>query len=165
MKNCNAKKFLSRNLAGFMLALATLAAVAQAAVPFGNLPLYFEADASARFLAQGPDTQFSIAPTVAQLVLKKSGATRTVQMQFVGANPSAQIYGDGGLPGKINYFLGNDPAQWRSSVPTFARVRVEGIYPGINLVYYGNQQQLEYDFAIAAGVSPSSIAIHFRWRG
>ena len=148
------------NLAGLLLGLTTLAAAAQTAVPFGNLPLYFEADSPARFLARGSDAQFSIAPTGAQLVLQKPGVMRAVQMQFLGANPQAQIHGDGGLPGKINYFIG-DSAQWRSSVPTFARVRVEEIYPGINLVYYGNQRQLEYDFAIAAGVSPSSIAIHF----
>ena len=161
MKNRSAKNFLSVKLAGLALGLATLAASAQTAVPFGNLPLYFEADSPARFLAQGRDAQFSIAPTGAQLVLQKPGATRAVQMQFVGSNPHAQIHGDNGLPGKINYLIGNNPAQWRSSVPTFARVRVEEIYPGINLVYYGNQQQLEYDFAIAAGVNPNAIAIHF----
>ena len=155
-------KNLSMKLAGIALGLAALTASAQTTVPFGNLPLYFEADSPARFFAQGRDAQFSVSPTGAQFVLQKSGAARAVQMQFVGANPSAQIYGDSGLTGKINYLIGNDPAQWRSGVPTFARVRVEGIYPAINLVYYGNQRQLEYDFAIAAGTNPNSIAIHFR---
>jgi hypothetical protein len=148
-------------LTGVMLGLAALTASAQTAAPFGNLPLYFEANSAAVFLANGCDAQFSVSPTGAQLVLQKSGATRAVQMQFIGTNPQAQICGDGGLPGKINYLIGGDPAQWRSGVPTFAKVRVEGIYPGINLVYYGNQRQLEYDFAIAAGANPDSIAIHF----
>ncbi len=65
------------------------------------------------------------------------------------------------MPGKINYLTGNNPAQWRAGVPIFAKVRVEEIYPGINLVYYGNQQQIEYDLTVAAGASPNSIAIHF----
>jgi Beta-propeller repeat len=154
-------KNLSMKLAGIALGLAALTASAQTIAPFGNLPLYFEADSAARFLAHGRDAQFSVSPTGAQLVLQKSDATRALQMQFIGANPQAQICGDSGLPGKINYFIGNDPAQWRSSVPTFAKVRVAEIYPGINLVYYGNQRQLEYDFTIAAGANPNSIAIHF----
>ena len=148
-------------LTGLMLGLAALTVSAQTAVQFGNLPLYFEASSPARFLAHGCDAQFSIAPDGAQLILQKSGATRTVQMQFTGANPLAQIQGDSELSGKINYLIGSNPAQWRSGVPTFAKVRVGEIYPGINLVYYGNQQQLEYDFTIAAGTSPDSIAIHF----
>jgi hypothetical protein len=154
-------KNLSMKLAGLAVGIAALAASAETTAPFGNLPLYFESDSPARFLAQGRDSQFSISPTEAQLVLQKSGATRAVQMQFIGANPQARIHGDSGLSGKINYLIGNDPAQWRSGVPTFAKVRVAGIYPGINLVYYGNQQQLEYDFTIAAGANPNSIAIHF----
>ena len=69
------------------------------------------------------------------------------------------------LSGKINYLTGNDPAQWRSGVPTFAKVRVEGIYPGVNLVYYGNQQQLEYDFTIAPDANPGFDCDPFRRRG
>ena len=72
-----------------------------------------------------------------------------------GCNSPAPIRrrhrGDAELPGKINYLIGNDPAQWHSGVAIFAKVRVEELYPGINLVYYGNQQQLEYDFTIAPG--------------
>ena len=84
-----------------------------------------------------------------------------MRMQFVGANPQAQIHGDAELPGKVNYLTGNDPAQWRTGVGMFAKVRIGELYPGINLVYYGNQQQLEYDFAIAPGANPDVIAIHF----
>jgi hypothetical protein len=154
-------KNLSIKIAGLALGLAALAVSAQTAVPFGKLPLYFEADSPARFVAHGRDSQFSVSPTKAQLVLQKPSSTRAMQMQFVGANSQAKIYGDSKLSGKINYLIGSDPAQWRSGVPTFAKVRVEEIYPGINLVYYGNQQRLEYDFGIAAGASPDSIAIRF----
>ncbi len=82
-------------------------------------------------------------------------------MQFVGANPAARIAGDQMLAGKINYFIGNQPAQWQTGMPTFAQVRVENVYPGVNVVYYGNQRNLEYDFNLAAGVNPSVIASAF----
>ena len=95
------------------------------------------------------------------LLRKNDGQTAAMQMQFLGADPQAQISGEAELSGKINYLVGNNPAQWRSGVPTFAKVRVEDIYPGINVVYYGNQRQLEYDFNLAAGMNPSVIAIRF----
>jgi hypothetical protein len=90
-----------------------------------------------------------------------SVSSRAVRLQFVGANPSARVTGEGELPGKINYFIGNDPAQWHTGVSTFTRLRVEEIYPGVNLVYYGNQQRLEYDFVVAPHADPAAIAIRF----
>jgi hypothetical protein len=156
-------KNLSTKLAGLALGLVTLTASAQTAATFGDLPLYFEAGAQNQFLARGRDAAFSVSPAGAEFALREnsSAAARSVQMQFLGANSRAQISGENELPGKINYLNGNDPAQWRSGVPTFSKVRVGEIYPGINLVYYGSQRQLEYDFTIAAGANPDSIAIHF----
>jgi len=64
------------------------------------------------------------------------------------------------LPGKTNYFIGNDPKKWRTNVPTYAQVRYHDVYPGVDLVYYGNQGgQLEYDFVVAPGADPSAIAL------
>jgi hypothetical protein len=65
------------------------------------------------------------------------------------------------LPGKINYLIGNDPAQWHTGVPTFSKVRYRNVYWGVDLVYYGNQRQLEYDFLVAPGADPQSIRIEF----
>jgi photosystem II stability/assembly factor-like uncharacterized protein len=65
------------------------------------------------------------------------------------------------LPGTVSYFVGNDPKQWRTEIPTYSRVRRKGIYPGVDLVYYGNQQQLEYDFIVAPGVDPGRIRLAF----
>jgi hypothetical protein len=154
------KKFLFAQFICLAVGLAALAAPAQTAASFGNLPLYFEGGSS-EFVARGRDAQFSISPTEAQFILQKSDSTGAVKMQFVGANPQAHIAGDARLSGKINYLTGNNPAQWRSGIPIFAKVRVAEIYPGIGLVYYGNQRQLEYDFSIAPGANPDSIAIHF----
>ena len=78
-------------------------------------------------------------------------------MRLLGANRSVRARGIDELPGKTHYFVGRDPAKWRTNVPTFAKVRYDGVYPGIDLVYYGNQQQLEYDFLVAPGADPAAI--------
>jgi hypothetical protein len=80
-------------------------------------------------------------------------------MSLAGANPQAKVSGLDELPGKSNYFIGNDPRKWRTNVPTYAKVRYEDVYPGVDLVYYGNQGQLEYDFVIAPGANPSPITL------
>ena len=81
-----------------------------------------------------------------------------LRMKLRNANYAARITGVDELAGTSNYFIGNDRAKWRTSVPTYAKVRYEGIYSGIDLVYYGNQRQLEYDFIVAPGADPRRIA-------
>ncbi len=140
---------------------------AQSLSALGNLPLYFEAGpvpatGPARFITRGCNYQFSLSPDEVQITLGKNGVKpAAMRMDFAGANPGAQMSGDSELPGKVNYLMGNDPAAWRTGVPTFARVRVEQLYPGVDLVYYGNQRQLEYDFTLAPGADPDLIKIHF----
>ncbi|SPE45766.1 conserved exported hypothetical protein [Candidatus Sulfotelmatobacter sp. SbA7] len=90
-------------------------------------------------------------------------ATRGVlRMKLRNANPAAKVTGQDELAGTSNYFIGNDPAKWRTNVPTYAKVKYEGIYSGIDLVYYGNQRQLEYDFIVAPGANPHRIAFDVR---
>src|SRR6267378_1289589 len=85
-----------------------------------------------------------------------------LRMKLRNANHAARITGVDELAGTSNYFIGNDRAKWRTSVPTYAKVRYEGIYSGIDLVYYGNQRQLEYDFIVAPGADPRRIAFDVR---
>jgi hypothetical protein len=81
-------------------------------------------------------------------------------MQLVGANAQTKVTGAEQLPGKANYFLGNNPSKWRTNVPTYAKVRYENVYPGVDLVYYGTQGgELEYDFVVAPGADPNAIAL------
>src|SRR5262249_23238379 len=82
-----------------------------------------------------------------------------VRMRVVSGNPAARAVGTEPLGTRVNYFLGNDPAQWHTNVPTFGRVMYEGVYPGIDLVYYGSNQQLEYDFVVAPGANPRQIQL------
>jgi hypothetical protein len=78
-------------------------------------------------------------------------------MKLHKANPSAEVVGVDEQVSRSNYFIGNDPKKWHLGVPTFAKVKFMNVYPGIDLVYYGNQPQLEYDFVVAPGANPDRI--------
>ena len=84
-----------------------------------------------------------------------------MQMELLASNSAPEIVGVDELPGKVNYFIGNDPRKWRTDVPTYAKVKYREVYPGVDLVYYGNQQHLEYDFVLAPGGDPQVIALNF----
>jgi hypothetical protein len=102
----------------------------------------------------------SISHTASPAPSLQPPAPSVVRMKLVGANPGAKVSGAAELPGKANYFIGNDPRQWRSNVPTYAQVKYRNVYPGIDLVYYGNQGgQLEYDFVVNPGADPNAIAL------
>jgi hypothetical protein len=82
-------------------------------------------------------------------------------MRLVGANPEPEVIGLEELPVKSNYFIGKDPAEWQTNVPHYAQVKYQGVYPGVDLVYYGNQGQLEYDFVVSPGGDPKVIQLAF----
>jgi len=84
-----------------------------------------------------------------------------LRLELVGGNRSAQVSGEQRLPGKSNYFIGANSRQWRTNVPQFGRVRYRGVYPGVDLVYYGDPGQLEYDFVVAPGADPGKIRWNF----
>lgn len=136
-------------------------------VDLSRLPLSFEpnqgqTDARVKFLARGAGYGVFLTADQAVLTLRSQAKpSSSVRMQLAGANPAAAVTGASQLPGKSNYFIGNDPAKWHSGIPQFARVRYQSIYPGVDLVYYGNQGQLEYDFEVAPGAEPGQIALQF----
>jgi len=137
--------------------------VGQAKDAFGRLPLAFEenrgqTDPSVRFLARGPGYTAFLAATEATLVL---GRRDVVTMSLIGAAASAPMEGLELLPGRKNYFIGRDPSKWRTDIPTYARVQSRSVYPGIDVVYYGNPRQLEYDFVVAPGADPGVIRLAF----
>ena len=82
-----------------------------------------------------------------------------MRMKLVGANPAAEITGLEKLATKSNYFIGSDPTKWRMGVSSYAMVQYQGVYRGVDLVYYGNQGQLEYDFVVAPGADPRAITL------
>jgi len=89
----------------------------------------------------------------------ESRSLDVVRLTLVGVNPEASILGLDELPGKSNYFIGNDPKKWCRNVPTFSRVKHESVYPGIDLIYYGNQGRLEHDFVVSPGADPKAIRL------
>jgi beta-propeller repeat-containing protein len=138
------------------------------AASYGQLPLHFESnqgqvDSQVRFLARGSGYSLFLTPTEAVLALKERGTAgpAVMRMKLAGANPSPHVTGHDELSGKTNYFVGADPAGWRTNIQNYARVQYRGVYPGIDLVYYGNQGQLEYDFVVAPGADPGRITMSF----
>jgi len=133
-----------------------------------GLPLIFEAnegqtDPKVKFVSRGRGYTLFLTPGEMVLGLTKPQEARAtvVRMKLLGANRQSSVAGVEELPGKANYFIGNDPARWRTNIPTYARVKYEAIYPGVDLVYYGNQGHLEYDFVVAPGVDPKAITLAF----
>lgn len=131
-----------------------------------NAPLYFESNAgqfgdAAQFIARGTECSVLLAPTEAQIVLGKSSdqtAPRSVRLQLAGANPAANIAGRDLMSAKANYFIGNEPAKWHAGIPLFSKVRVDDVYPGVQVIYYANQSaQLEYDFMLQPGAAADQI--------
>ncbi len=91
----------------------------------------------------------------------RSEPPAVLRMRLVGVIGGARVEGLNELEGKVNYLIGNDPAQWRTNIPTFGRVRYAEVYPGIDVVYYGNQKQLEYDFVVAPGRDTRAVKLRF----
>jgi uncharacterized repeat protein (TIGR01451 family) len=134
---------------------------------FARLPLAFERndgqfDGRVRFAARGEGYEVALGATGARLALAERGAApREVGVRFVGSEPARSMTGTEALPGRTHYYRGNDPSAWATDVPTFSRIRAAGIYPGIDVEYYGRDRQLEYDFLVAAGADPSRIVLAF----
>ena len=144
-----------------------------------SLPLFFEQNQGqtapqVKFLARGAgyglfltadeavlELQTSAVSTEHSALSSQRASSSVIRMRLEGANSSARVSGASLLPGKSNYFIGNDPSKWRHAIPQFARVEYQAVYPGVDLVYYGNQGQLEYDFRVAPGADPNQITLSF----
>src|ERR1700739_499462 len=156
---------------------------------YGQLPMSFEpnvgqADNSIQFVARGEGYSLLLTPTGVQAILhappellsggqtqngkqkarlaRTPGQTASMRMNLLGAvNNAARGAGVDRMPGHVNYFLGNDRTKWHTGVPTYAKVQYSEVYPGVDLVYYGNQRQLEYDFVVKPGAHSEFIALGF----
>jgi hypothetical protein len=158
---------------------------------FGRLPLMFERRESGNdeFLCRGPGYTLFLSPAEAVFVLRPrlpeelkrvargrrsadfdaaralsargDRGTAPLRVKLEGAQLPVEAAGLQELPTTVNYFLGSDPARWRRQVPTFASVRYREIYPGVDLIYYGNQRRLEFDFVVGPGADPAPIELSF----
>ncbi|HEV2103840.1 MAG TPA: hypothetical protein VGR58_13765, partial [Candidatus Acidoferrum sp.] len=143
------------------------------------LPLFFEAnrgqtDARVKFLARSSGYSLLVSPTETVFASAHTSAPRgalspgkfapadlgeraVLRMKLLESNPGPEISGIKELPGKVNYLIGNNPREWHTGVPLYEEVRSREVYPGIDLVYHGDQQRLEYDFQVAPGADPGRI--------
>lgn len=141
----------------------------------GHLPLVFEPNAGqapvdAAFVVRALYPVFLRADRVVLVVPNnisskdESGKqASTVSLQLVGSNRDAQPEGLDQLPGRSNYYIGANARNWKSGIPQYAAVSFKSVYPGIDLLYYGKDGQLEYDLVLSPGADPS--AIKFRISG
>src|SRR5579863_2597838 len=148
-----------------------------------RMPLSFEenrgqAQAAFVFVAHGPSYALGVSPTGLSLTLGRTQTAKgdesspyrqvasseraeaaRLELRFAGSSGGSLVTGLGLQPGRSNYFIGSDPSQWRRNVPHYSRVRIADVYPGVDVVLYGNQEQLEYDFAVAPKADPHSIQL------
>ncbi|HEY9422410.1 MAG TPA: SBBP repeat-containing protein, partial [Thermoanaerobaculia bacterium] len=129
-----------------------------------RLPLAFEenrgqAGSTVRYLTRGQGYGLLLTPGEAVLALRAQGRqVRTLRLRWVDANPGAPMVGEDRLAAKTHSLRGSDPARWLHT-PLFSKVRSSGVYPGIDLVFYGRERQLEYDFVLAPGADPDVIRL------
>jgi len=122
-----------------------------------------QSDAEVRFLARGRGYNLFLTSTQCVLTLqaRTNRGQAVLRMDLTGANPQPEVEPLEPLEGKVNYFMGSDPKGWRTDIPTYGKIRYREVYPGIDLVYYGQQGQLEYDFVLRPGADPEAIRLHF----
>lgn len=147
---------------------------------YGRIPLHFEPNrgqalAEAAFVSRGNGYSLYLTPSGPMLRLTAGGsappgpdpdagarpaaAMATLTMRFAGGNPRPEIAGLEPLGGRVNYFRGSDPSKWLVNVPTFARVEYRDVYPGVDVLWYGNQRELEFDVVVAPGADPRAVRL------
>ena len=160
----------------------------RAAAAYASSPLRFEENQGqttreVRFVSHGSGYELFLTPQEAVLALhstrrldlsplhrmayfkalldaRKAEKTAVLRMRLADANPSTKVAGLDPLPDRVDYFLGNDPSAWKTNVRSYGRVKYANVYPGVDLVFYGNQRRLEYDFIVAPGADPKAIALN-----
>jgi hypothetical protein len=129
---------------------------------YGDLPLSFEpnlgqAESQIQFLSHGKGYSFSLTGNSATMRVGSDG--RALHLSVANGVEPKSVAGEQQLPGAVNYFRGSDQSQWLRRIPTYARVRMSEVYPQIDLVYYGNHRQLEYDFVVHPGGDASQVGL------
>ena len=140
----------------------------QASAALLSVPLSFESnegqtDGRVKFLSRGDGYSLFLTSKEAVFTLRTPAGVKALpsvfRMELRGANRGAQVTGADKLAGVANYYVGSDPKKWRSGITTFGKVKYQGIYQGVDAVFYGNQRQLEYDFVVAPGADPQQISL------
>lgn len=131
---------------------------------YAKLPLSFvandgQADKKIKFTSRGSGYSLALAPTTFTVAASRASV---VQATLFGGNKAADLTGVERLLTSTNYLIGNDPRNWKTNVPSYAKVKYSNVYSGVDLIFYGNQDQLEYDFTVSPGVDHGVIALGFQ---
>ncbi len=166
--------------------MPALTAHSRIAGRYQKQPIAFELnrgqiDSQVKFVSRGQGYTMFLTPTEAVMSLRRQKvkgkrrkwelpqqaidhrplAADVLRMKIVGANPDPKITGIDELPGKTNYYISKEPARWRADIPAYTKAEYEGVYPGVDMVYYGKEGELEYDFYVAPGADPAQIRLGF----
>ncbi|RLJ70761.1 beta-propeller repeat-containing protein [Hydrogenivirga caldilitoris] len=134
---------------------------------YRELPLFFienrgQVDSKVKFYEKGTGHSTYFTKEGIYITLsKKNSKPEVVKITPLGANPKTNIEAEDKLSGKVNYFKGKDPKNWRTNIPTYGKVRYREVYEGIDLVFYGNQRRLEYDVVVKPGVDPGVVRFSY----
>lgn len=131
---------------------------------WGDIPLSFEPNMGqepheVRYLARG--SSYTLYLAGGEMFLGGHNQQAPLRMKLLGANIAAPIMGEGQQDSTSNYFIGNDPSKWHTSVPNYGKARYRSVYPGIDLVYYGQDGNLEYDWIVSPSADPQRIRLSF----
>jgi uncharacterized protein (TIGR03437 family) len=152
----------------------------RAAGTLATLPLWFEENRgqshpAVRYLSRGRGYAFFLTREEAVLLLRggnksqgrlgdvagSGGNSGVLRMKLAGRQSRSKLRAEQSQAARSNHFLGNDPSRWQTGVPHYSRVRDSAVYQGIDLVYYGAQGSLEYDFVVSPGADPRRIELEF----
>ena len=132
-----------------------IAGVASAASQPTRSPIIFESAPGGEFVAHMPGSWV----TFERGAFTLQTSSQRLQVRFEGSSRAARLDGLDPLPGGVNRFLGNDPHAWKAHIPAFRRLRYHDVYPGIDVLFYQERSNLEFDFVVAAGAEPGRISL------
>ena len=137
---------------------------------YGKLPLSFEpnmgqSDKQVKFLSRGQGYSVFLTPTEAVFSLSGNEKAAVLRMKLTGANANARVKGEEQLQGRVNYLVGNNRDRWRTGIPTFRQVHYDNVWQGVDMVWYGTQSELEYDFVVNPGSDVSQVRLSFEGAG
>jgi Beta-propeller repeat len=143
-------------------------------IPMSFVANHGQADKKVKFTSRGSGYSLALTPTTFTLAVadqrsrnneepkvRSRASASVLQATLLGGNAAAKLTGLERLLTRTNYFIGSDPRRWKTNVPNFAKVKYSGVYPGVDLVFYGNQDLMEYDFIVSPGANPGVIALGF----
>jgi len=125
-----------------------------------------QVDANVRFMVKASKqtiffTRHEVVFAASDKTEDGAASSSVVRLRFAGANTEAKVEGEKPLPGVANFFLGDDPENWRTNVPSYAAITYHNLYPGIDLIYSGKQGRLKSDFVVAPGADPTAITMKY----